>query len=283
MLESNAHRGSRVKRNVTYRLLAAAFVIALSTTAHADGWPAPAAGLTQTGDPEVIFTFDDGPDPRSTAKVLDTLAAHKIHAIFFEVGWRFQRGDIELSRRLVNRILDEGHVIGNHTITHAQLCQLDPEGIDREIVGARDILERETQMGIPWFRVPYGAYCHHLLDALARAGVTHFHWDIDPQEWQGKSAKATAAYVIRHLSRLDGRAVLLMHDTKPATAAALPEILAWMDTENARRKAIGRRQIRVISGPELAAERARPTLDWLVKATTAARDRLEGTLSANVP
>lgn len=268
-----------------YRLLAAVLALALSApaVARAQGWPAPAAGLTRTGDPEVIFTFDDGPDPKTTERVLDTLKQHQIHAIFFMVGWRFQRGDSEKSRALVDRILGEGHVIANHTISHAQLCGLAPEGIDREIAGARDILERETRMSIPWFRTPYGAYCERLLESLTRQGITHFHWDIDPQEWQGKSAKATAAYVIRQLARLDGRAVLLMHDTKPATVAALPEILAWMQTENARRKSIGRRQIRVISGPQLAAERARPTIDWLAKASTAARDRLSGVLTANVP
>jgi chitooligosaccharide deacetylase len=268
-----------------YRMLAAVVVAALMspTAARGDGWPAPAAGLTRTGDPEIIFTFDDGPDPKTTEQVLNTLAAHKIHAVFFMVGWRFQRGDTEKSRALVQRILDDGHVIANHTITHEQLCGLQPEGIDREIAGARDILERETRMSVPWFRTPYGAYCNRLLEALARQGVTHFHWDIDPQEWQGKSAKSTAAYVIRQLARLDGRAVLLMHDTKPATVAALPEILAWLQTENARRKAIGRRQIRVIQAPELAAERAKPTIDWLAKATDAARDRIAGVLVANVP
>jgi peptidoglycan/xylan/chitin deacetylase (PgdA/CDA1 family) len=268
-----------------YRMLAALVVAALAwpATARAQGWPAPAAGLTRTGDPEIIFTFDDGPDPKTTERVLDTLKAHDIHAIFFMVGWRFQRGDTEKSRALVDRIIADGHVIANHTITHAQLCGLAPEGIDREIAGARDILERETQMSIPWFRTPYGAYCERLLESLTRQHITHFHWDIDPQEWQGKSSKATAAYVIRQLARLDGRAVLLMHDTKPATVAALPEILTWMKTENARRKSIGRRQIRVISGPELAAERSKPTIEWLAKASEAARARVVGALSANVP
>ncbi len=268
-----------------YRILAAALAVALVTPSDvsAQGWPAPAAGLTRTGDPEIIFTFDDGPDPRTTERVLETLEQHQVSAIFFMVGWRFQRGDTVKSRALVDRILDGGHVIANHTITHAQLCGLQPEGIDQEIAGAREILEREARMSIPWFRTPYGAHCSRLVESLTRNGIDHFHWDIDPQEWQGKSAKSTAAYVIKKLARLDGRAVLLMHDTKPATVAALPEILTWMQTENARRKSIGRRQIRVISGPELAAERAAPTLAWLTQAASAARDHLATALTTNVP
>ena len=259
-------------------------VTALSAhDARADGWPSPAAGLSASGNPEVIFTFDDGPNPATTGAVLDTLKAHNIHAVFFLVGWRFQRGDMPKTRALLARMLAEGHVVANHTIEHEQLCGLPSERMDHEIDGAREILERESEMPIPWFRTPYGAHCISLVTALARNGLHHFHWDIDPQEWTGKTSKATAAYVIRHLAKLEGRAVLLMHDTKPATVAALPEILTWMETENARRKAIGRRQIRVISGPELAAERSKPTIDWVSKASSAARDQLVGVLRANVP
>lgn len=266
-------------------IVAAALVAALASPApvRAQGWATPAAGPSVSGDPELIFTFDDGPNPRTTEKVLDTLAAHRVQAVFFMVGWRFQRGDTERSKKLLGRMLTDGHVVANHTMTHAQLCGLEPAQLDQEIVGARDLLERESAMGVPWFRTPYGAHCGRLLDALGRNQLHHFHWDIDPQEWQGKSAKSTAAYVIRQLARLQGRAVLLMHDTKPATAAALPEILTWLDSENARRKAVGRRPIRIVSGPELAAEQVRPTLDWLATALEAGRTRVSGALANSVP
>jgi peptidoglycan/xylan/chitin deacetylase (PgdA/CDA1 family) len=271
---------------VSRRGLAAAVMVAALITPHAvrgEGWPAPAAGLSATGNPEVIFTFDDGPNPATTGRVLDTLKAHHIQATFFLVGWRFQRGDLVKTRALLARMLAEGHVVGNHTIDHLQLCGLPPEQMDHEIDGARQILERETEMPIGWFRVPYGAYCPSLVAALARNGLDHFHWDIDPQEWQGKSSKATAAYVIRHLAKLEGRAVLLMHDTKPATVAALPEILAWLDTENLRRAAAGRRPIRVMSGSDLAAERLAPTIEWVRTAALAGGSRVGATLAATVP
>jgi peptidoglycan/xylan/chitin deacetylase (PgdA/CDA1 family) len=271
---------------VTRRVLVAAVMaVALATPppARGEGWPSPAAGLTASCNPEVVFTFDDGPSPTTTGKVLDVLAEHRIQAVFFLVGWRFQRGDLAKSRTLLARMLDDGHVVASHTINHAQLCGLLPEPLDLEIDGARQILERETEMPIPWFRVPYGAFCPSLVIGLARNGVDHFHWDIDPQEWQGKSAKATAAYVIRHLAKLEGRAVLLMHDTKPATVKALPEILIWLDSENARRVAVGRRPIKVVSGSELAAERVKPTLDWVHVALRAGGERVGGALSATVP
>lgn len=248
-----------------------------------DGWYGPAAGLSASGNPEVIFTFDDGPNPATTGKVLDTLKQHNIQAVFFLVGWRFQRGDLPKTRALLTRILDEGHIVANHTINHPQLCGLPPEQLDHEIDGAREILERETEMPISWFRTPYGAHCLTLVGALARNGLAHFHWDIDPQEWTGKSSKSTAAYVIRQLAKLEGRAVLLMHDTKPATVQALPQILVWLETENARRLAMGRRPIRVMSGSELAAEQIKPTLDWVRTAARIGGERVGGTLRATVP
>jgi len=264
--------------------LAALAIAALaSSPARAGIWPGPAAGPSSSGGPEVVFTFDDGPNPRTTGHILDTLAAHHVQGVFFMVGWRFQRGDVAGSKALVRRVLDDGHVVANHSITHAQLCQVDGEQIDHEIVGARTILEGVAAMPVPWFRVPYGSRCPHLEMALARNHVSHFHWDIDPQEWQGKSAKTTAAYVIRHLAHLEGRAVLLMHDTKPATVKALPEILGWLDAENARRTAIGRPPIRVVPGYQIAAEQIRPTLDWLSDAIGAGQSALVHAVDSTVP
>ena len=265
---------------VTAAILAAS---ASPAAVHAGGWPQPSAGPSASGGPELVFSFDDGPNPATTGKVLDILAAHRIQAVFFLVGWRFQRGDIAHTTELAHRILREGHLIGNHSISHAQLCRLPPELLDVEIQGARLILERVIGMPVPWYRVPYGSRCPLVEQALTRHGYHHFHWDIDPQEWQGRSAKTTAALVIRQLARLDGRAVLLMHDTKVATTFALPEILAWIDGENAKRTAIGRPPIRIVQAPELAAERVRPTLDWLATATSAGRARLTDLLVETLP
>jgi peptidoglycan/xylan/chitin deacetylase (PgdA/CDA1 family) len=278
-------------RTRTPSLLVAGLLVAVAVVlgvtppmpAVAGGWPQPAAGISASGGPELIFSFDDGPSPATTGKVLDILAAHKIKAVFFVVGWRFQRGEIARTTALVGRILREGHVIGNHSISHHQFCQMTPERLDTEIGGARTLLERIAGMPVPWFRVPYGSRCIVVEEALARHGYDHFHWDIDPQEWQGRSAKATAAVVIRQLARLDRRAVLLMHDTKVATAFALPEILGWIETENARREKIGRPAIKIVSAPELAAEHVRPTIEWLDAAVTAGRDRLDRVLTETIP
>ena len=222
----------------------------------------PAAGPTMSGDPELIFTFDDGPNPKTTPIVLDALAKHHIHAIFFLVG---EMAEGKQAPDLIARILREGHIVGTHTMKHLDQCRLKDDA-----KAAHDIDDGkaavETAAGIPtfWFRTPYGVRCERLEQFLEARHLSHFHWDLDPQEWKHKNAKKAIAYVEKELGRMTTRQVLLMHDTKEATAQALPEILDWIDAENAKRKESHRRRIRIIQGYELAAERLPPgLLDWL--------------------
>src|ERR1700710_1025669 len=97
---------------------------------HHKGCPSPAAGPTESGDPELIFTFDDGPNPKTTPFVLDTLAKHHIHATFCLVG---EMAANPRAAPLIERMLREGHIVANHTMTHQDLCKKDVD------VGAREI------------------------------------------------------------------------------------------------------------------------------------------------
>lgn len=232
----------------------AAVVLVTAMPARADNWSTPAAGLSASGAPEVLFTFDDGPHPRTTGKVLDILASRKIQAVFFMTGRHFKRSDAAKPRALVRRMLREGHIVANHTMTHSQLCMGPPEFAAAEIDEARRLLEEESGMPVTWFRAPYGAWCPRLVEMLQERGLTHVYWDIDPQEWRTNSAKATEKRVTRALSRLQGRAILLLHDTKTATVKALPKILDWIDAENVKRAKRGKPAIRIVAAPEWARE-----------------------------
>jgi peptidoglycan/xylan/chitin deacetylase (PgdA/CDA1 family) len=245
------------------------------------GWPQPAAGASASGDPELLLTFDDGPSPLTTGKVLDILARHQVRAVFFLQGWRFERGDPAASAALVARMLREGHVIGNHTIDHARLCELDGGLRTHQILGARAILEQVSGVAVPWFRAPYGERCVELEAELERLGMRHFHWDIDPQEWRNRGPSYTAAKVIGKLTWLRGRAVLIMHDTKATTLVALPKILDWIAAENARRGKRGLRPIRFVTGAEIAAEQGAPLRTWLGRVgVEAARGLRDASLAA---
>lgn len=247
------------------RLVALAVLIAIVGVSRVDaqvGWVSPAAGPTLTGDPEVIFTFDDGPDPARTPAILDTLAKYDIKAIFFMVG---RMVEAPAAKPIIERILREGHIIANHTMWHGDLCRIkDDAAAAAEIDLGRDAIVKAAGWAPLWFRAPFGARCPRVESMLAERGITHFHWDLDPKEWQHGSAKRTLDFLIKQLGRMQGRNVLLMHDIKLATVVALPQALEWMVAENERRKALRIRRIRVVQAHEIAAERVQPgLLDWL--------------------
>jgi peptidoglycan/xylan/chitin deacetylase (PgdA/CDA1 family) len=215
-----------------------------------------------SGDPELIFTFDDGPNPKTTPYVLDALKAHHIHAIFFMVG---EMAAGKEAPPIIARILAEGHIIGNHTMTHQDLCRLkDDARAAREIDDGKKTIESVSGFTTVWFRTPYGVRCERVDSMLAERGLTHFHWDLDPQEWKHNNPKKAYDYVTKQLSKMTGRQVLLMHDIKKATVVALPQILDWIDQENEARKLAHKRRIRIIQSYDLAAERLpEGELDWL--------------------
>jgi peptidoglycan/xylan/chitin deacetylase (PgdA/CDA1 family) len=264
---------------------AVAAVLIHAGAARAKGWPAPAAGPSSTGAPELLFTFDDGPNEPTTSKILDILAAHHIHAVFFMNGWHFETGAVEKSKKMIDRVVREGHIVANHTQTHAQLCTVKDDAKRAwEIDHSHEILERLAAMPVIWFRTPYGSYCTRVVDLLAERHLAHFHWDIDPQEWKHKDGDVVAKYVIDKIQHLQDRAVLLMHDTKAATVKALPQILDWIEAENLRRKANGRMPIRILSGSDLALERAAPGLgDWLRTTAIASTDDALAAVAAALP
>ncbi len=233
--------------------LAILVLLALGGTAGAKGWPTPAAGESASGDPEILFTFDDGPSPTTTPKILDTLAKYKVHAVFFMVGEMVEGN--KRAAALVQRILREGHVIANHTMEHKDLCRVkSEETAAADLDHGREAIEKVSGLHLAWFRTPYGARCKRVEDLLAERGLTHFHWDLDPQEWKHDDATLALNYVTGSLARTSSRNVLLMHDIKTATVKALPEILEWIVAENARRAESKKRPIRIVQAPMYAAE-----------------------------
>jgi peptidoglycan/xylan/chitin deacetylase (PgdA/CDA1 family) len=234
---------------------------------HGYTWPVPAAGPTRSGDPELLFTFDDGPNPETTPAVLDILAKYHVHAVFFVVGRRVVHHPE--APAIIQRMLREGHIVANHTMHHQDLCRDDEAGAAREIDDGRRIIERAAAGFVPvWFRSPYGARCARVDRLLDERHLQHFHWDLDPQEWRHGDTKSAIAYVEQRVGKMTGRSVLLMHDVKHATVKALPVILDWIATENAKRELEHRRPIRIVQSYDLAIDRLPPGLAaWFRDAT----------------
>lgn len=250
--------------------------------AAAKAWPTPAAGDSASGGPEILFTFDDGPNPKTTPLVLDTLARHHIHAVFFLVGEMAANRSPRVAA-ILQRILRDGHVIASHTMKHRDLCRIAEPAAAADLDDGKAAVERAAGVPTAWFRVPFGARCDRLEHMLDERHLAHFHWDLDPQEWKHNDAARAVRYVTGELGRAYGREVLLMHDIKQATTRALPQILDWIDAENARREKSHKKPIRIVDAPALAVERLpRGLAAWLGDATAGAR-ALPAALASMIP
>jgi peptidoglycan/xylan/chitin deacetylase (PgdA/CDA1 family) len=214
--------------------------------------------------------------------VLDVLARHHIHAVFFLVGEMAANPSPKVAA-IIARILRDGHVIASHTMKHHDLCRVSEAAAVADLDDGKAAVEQAAGVPTAWFRVPFGARCDRLDRMLAERHLTHFHWDLDPQEWKHGDPARTVRYVTGELGRAYGREVLLMHDIKQATTVALPQILDWIDAENARREKSRRKPIRIVEAPALAVERLPRGLPaWLGDATAGVR-RLPGAVARVLP
>jgi cellulose synthase/poly-beta-1,6-N-acetylglucosamine synthase-like glycosyltransferase/peptidoglycan/xylan/chitin deacetylase (PgdA/CDA1 family)/spore germination protein YaaH len=182
------------------------------------------------GEHQVAITFDDGPDPRWTPKILDILKAANVKATFFVVGVNAERYP-----SLVRRIVNEGHEIGNHTYYHPNLALCWPEHIRLELNSTQLLLETITGRATTLFRPPYAADTGPTeLSELAPLKIAEdlnylvVLENIDPQDW----AKPGADIILRRIKqqRHDG-SVILLHDAggdRSQTVEALPRILDWL-------------------------------------------------------
>ncbi|MGW4025816.1 polysaccharide deacetylase family protein, partial [Streptomyces sp. NPDC005009] len=114
----------------------------------------------------MVLSFDDGPDPRYTPHILDTLARYEVRAMFFVCGEMAAH-----NRDLLARMADEGHVVGNHTWSHPLLTRLRRARIRSEMERTSDIVEQAYGERPEWFRAPYGAWNRAAFQLGAAVGV----------------------------------------------------------------------------------------------------------------
>jgi peptidoglycan-N-acetylglucosamine deacetylase len=182
---------------------------------------------------EILLTFDDGPDLATTPLVLQELDRRGLKGVFF-VNGRSLMGDKPADRarrHLLRKLATHGHLVGNHSMTHQELCA-DQGTIPHEIDDNAEMIAAITGVYPMLFRSPYGGTCPALEKALAERGLTNVGWNVDPQEWRGVNANDTVPAVTEQLIQLKGRGIILLHDTHASTARALPSILDWIEEHN---------------------------------------------------
>lgn len=153
---------------------------------------------------KVALTFDDGPDPRYTPKVLDILQEHNVKATFFLVGARAKEHE-----DLVKRMHDEGHVIGNHTFWHPNLPKEKLDRLHWEVTETENVIENIIGVKPTLFRSPYGALNEEMVEMLGDMDKTIIGWDVDTLDWKQLNADEIADNA---LSNVNFGSIILMHD-----------------------------------------------------------------------
>lgn len=165
-----------------------------------------------SGVRSVWLTFDDGPNPGTTTKVLDVLSKHGITAVFFIIGKH-----AALHPEVVKRIAREGHRIGNHTYGHPKLTTLTATRVKSELVRTEQLI-KPYMTGRKLFRPPYGAHNAAVDDVVARLGYRTIIWNVDTVDWN--KAYQPAKWVQHGLNQVKARSdsVVLNHDIWKTTA-----------------------------------------------------------------
>jgi peptidoglycan/xylan/chitin deacetylase (PgdA/CDA1 family) len=182
--------------------------------AYAGWWPTSQLfGRTLTAGydiDEVALTFDDGPNDPYTLQLLDLLAQHQVRAIFFLIG-DFVRRRPDLARAILNA----GHLIGNHTMSHPSLIWERPSRVREELAGCNAVLEDVLGEAVQYFRPPFGSRRPDVLRTAVELGLKPVMWNVTAHDWDATDSHALAARVERLVGRNQrlGRASnILLHD-----------------------------------------------------------------------
>jgi peptidoglycan/xylan/chitin deacetylase (PgdA/CDA1 family) len=215
---------------------AAALGLAYGGWLYASRWPTSqlfGRTLVAGSEPaEVALTFDDGPNDAATPELLDVLARHGVRATFFAMG-NFARVQPEL----VRRVIAEGHLLGNHTMSHPALSVASGARVRAELAECSAVLEDIAGVAVRYFRPPFGARRPMVLRAARELGLTPVMWNVTGYDWEPIGMDGIATNLERGIAgnRRSGRGSnLLLHDgghramgtARKDTVAAVERLLA---------------------------------------------------------
>ncbi|MDE3148110.1 MAG: polysaccharide deacetylase family protein [Acidobacteriota bacterium] len=159
---------------------------------------------------ELALTFDDGPNPAWTPRLLDMLAGFDVRATFFMLGSRAQA-----EPELVRRIAAAGHLVGNHSWSHPNLARAGSKRIREELARTNETLEQITGAPVRYFRPPFGARRPAVFQIARRLGLTPVLWNAMTTDWSERSADRIAERLTGKIERLrqKGQAAnIVLHD-----------------------------------------------------------------------
>jgi peptidoglycan-N-acetylmuramic acid deacetylase len=182
--------------------------------------------LADTTKKEIYLTFNNGYENGYTMKILDILNEKKVPAAFFVTG-HYAKDQPNLLKRMMN----EGHVIGNHSWSHTDMSQISNNRLKEELEKLKNEVSKITgQKEMPFMRPPSGIFSERVLEVGKELGYTNVFWSITYKDWDTKVQKGWRYAYDNVMSQLHPGAVIMLHNVSKDNAEALGRIID--DTRN---------------------------------------------------
>ena len=179
----------------------------------------------------LYLTFDSGYENGCTEKILDVLQKHNAPAAFFLVG-----NYIEKNGDLVRRMVDEGHIVGNHTMHHPDMSKLsDKDAFAKELQDLEVLFKEATGKELPkYYRPPQGIYSQENLQMAKELGYKTVFWSLAYVDWRNDAQPTREQAFQKLLPRTHNGAVVLLHSTSATNAEILDELLTRWEADGYR-------------------------------------------------
>ncbi len=178
--------------------------------------------LGDVSEPVIYLTFDAGFENGNTPAILDALKKHHASAAFFLVG-----NYLETAPDLVRRMVEEGHVVGNHTTSHPDMSKIaDLETFQQELKGVEDLYREVTgEEMLKLYRPPQGKFSLENLKQAQQLGYTTVFWSLAYVDWYTDNQPTKEQAFDKLLPRIHNGAIVLLHSTSSTNAQILDELL----------------------------------------------------------
>ena len=179
-----------------------------------------AAYLGDTSQKKIYLTFDSGYENGCTAQILDTLKKHNIHAAFFLVG-----NYIEKNPELVRRMVDEGHIVGNHSDKHPCFPEVSIERREQEVLNVHQYMLDNYNYTMTLFRAPAGEFSEQTLAQTQELGYKTVFWSYAYKDWDPNNQMGPEKALPKITKALHPGAIYLLHAVSPDNAAILGDFI----------------------------------------------------------
>jgi len=176
--------------------------------------------IGDTSKKEIYLTFDEGYENGYTSKILDVLRDNNVKAVFFITGPYLKE-----HQDLVRRMVEEGHYVGNHTISHPSLPTLDNARLEEEVLGLDRVFYEKFNQHMKFLRPPKGEYSERSLALTSKLGYCNMFWSFAYDDWYRDKIRGPEYAYNKVMENLHNGAILLLHAVSKDNADALDMII----------------------------------------------------------